>query len=101
MRFLVFMLAGVVTTVIAEKQVSSDDADIAQIKNEIESVYKSGNAAGSLVVGGETGRITEYDGIKVHRLAGGRDFGNATNKTPGKHDRKRCKDSVSCWVKII
>jgi len=39
--------------------------DLRQIKAEIDAIYKNGDVVGSLVTGGRTGRITEYDGSKV------------------------------------
>jgi hypothetical protein len=39
--------------------------DIAQIHAEIERVYAGSDAVGSLVTGGSTGRVTEYEGSKV------------------------------------
>ncbi|HEX4922926.1 MAG TPA: hypothetical protein VFV50_02535 [Bdellovibrionales bacterium] len=39
--------------------------DIKQIKQEIDTIYSQGDAVGSLVVAGETGRPTEYEGSKV------------------------------------
>jgi hypothetical protein len=39
--------------------------DMAQIHAEIERVYAASDAVGSLVTGGSTGRITEYDRAKV------------------------------------
>ena len=39
--------------------------DVRAIKDQIDRVYEHGNVVGSLVVEGETGRITEYDGPKV------------------------------------
>lgn len=41
------------------------EADIAAIKAQIERIYAQSEYAGSLVTGGETGRVTEYDGVKV------------------------------------
>lgn len=41
------------------------EADAAQIKREIDRIYKSSDSVGSLVTGGRTGRVTEYDGPKV------------------------------------
>lgn len=41
------------------------EEDISTIKKEIDGIYAQGENAGSLVVGGETGRITEYAGAKV------------------------------------
>lgn len=52
----------------------ADENDIKQIKEEIESVYSAGDAVGSLVVAGETGRITEYEGIKVQPAGWWNDF---------------------------
>lgn len=40
-------------------------ADLRQIKSEIDGIYRNGDVVGSLVTGGRTGRITEYDGPKV------------------------------------
>jgi hypothetical protein len=50
------------------------ESDIKQIKQEIDSVYAQGSAVGSLVVGGETGRITEYEGTKVEPASWWREF---------------------------
>ena len=36
-----------------------------QIKRDIDRVYDATENVGSLVTGGRTGRVTEYDGIKV------------------------------------
>ncbi|MFQ3640272.1 MAG: hypothetical protein SNJ62_09730, partial [Chloracidobacterium sp.] len=41
------------------------EADIAAIKAQIERIYAQAEYAGSLVTGGETGRVTEYDGVKA------------------------------------
>lgn len=41
------------------------EADLDQIRREIDGVYAKGDAVGSLVTGGETGRISEYVGPKV------------------------------------
>ncbi|MEM7698646.1 MAG: hypothetical protein AAF236_09615 [Verrucomicrobiota bacterium] len=43
--------------------VSADD--VADIAAQINRIYEAGDAVGSLVVHGETGRTTEYDGPKV------------------------------------
>ncbi|MEQ1932855.1 MAG: hypothetical protein ABL962_03100 [Fimbriimonadaceae bacterium] len=40
-------------------------ADIRQIKQEIDNIYKHSDSVGSLVTGGRTGRVTEYEGSKV------------------------------------
>ena len=53
---------------------NADEADIKQIKEEIDSVLSAGDAAGSLVVAGETGRITEYEGVKVQPAGWWNDF---------------------------
>ena len=39
--------------------------DLRQIKREIRQIYDSGTAVGSLVTGGRSGRVTEYEGSKV------------------------------------
>ncbi len=39
--------------------------DASQIKHDIDRVYQASTSVGSLVTGGRTGRITEYDGAKV------------------------------------
>jgi hypothetical protein len=41
------------------------DADLRAIKGQIDRVYQRSEYVGSLVTGGETGRVTEYDGPKV------------------------------------
>lgn len=41
------------------------EGDVKQIKKDIERVYDVSSSVGSLVTGGQTGRITEYDGAKV------------------------------------
>jgi hypothetical protein len=42
-----------------------NDADMAQINRDIDTVYSHGDVVGSLVTDGETGRPTEYVGMKV------------------------------------
>ena len=41
------------------------EADVLEIADQIQRVYKEADYVGSLVVGGETGRPTEYDGSKT------------------------------------
>jgi hypothetical protein len=41
------------------------ESDARQIKQDIDRVYEASTSVGSLVTGGHTGRITEYDGPKV------------------------------------
>lgn len=53
---------------------NADEADIKQIKEEIDSVLSAGDSVGSLVVAGETGRITEYEGVKVQPAGWWNDF---------------------------
>ncbi|MCC6404571.1 MAG: hypothetical protein IT207_11235 [Fimbriimonadaceae bacterium] len=48
--------------------------EVAQIKKDIDLVYASASAVGSLVTGGRTGRVTEYDGIKVQPAEWWSDF---------------------------
>lgn len=40
-------------------------ADLKAIKAQIDRIYARGSAVGSLVTGGQTGRVTEYEGVKV------------------------------------
>ena len=42
-----------------------DRATVRQVRNDIDRVYKAADSVGSLVTGGHTGRVTEYDGAKV------------------------------------
>jgi len=42
-----------------------NEGDLKQIKSEIDRVYDQSDSVGSLVTGGETGRVTEYYGNKV------------------------------------
>lgn len=42
-----------------------NDADVRQIKSDIDRVYRAAENVGSLVTDGRTGRPTEYDGMKV------------------------------------
>ena len=41
------------------------EEDMRQIAEQIDRVYKKSDYVGSLVIGGETARVTEYDGAKV------------------------------------
>lgn len=41
------------------------EADVRAIKNQIDAIYSLSDSVGSLVTGGRTGRVTEYDGSKV------------------------------------
>lgn len=41
------------------------EADLQQIKEQIDRVYAQSDSVGSLVTGGDTGRVTEYEGVKV------------------------------------
>lgn len=50
------------------------EADMRQIKSEIDSVYEQGDAVGSLVTDGDTGRATEYYGSKVQPAGWWNDF---------------------------
>lgn len=43
----------------------ASEADMRTIKQEIDNIYKHGDVVGSLVTGGRTGRVTEYDGPKI------------------------------------
>ncbi len=50
------------------------EADIAAIKSSIERIYVQSEDAGSLVTGGKTGRVTEYEGAKVQPTDWWEDF---------------------------
>ncbi len=50
------------------------EADIAAIKANIERIYVQSEDAGSLVTGGKTGRVTEYEGAKVQPTDWWEDF---------------------------
>jgi hypothetical protein len=50
------------------------DGDMDEIKHDIDSVYAQGENVGSLVVGGYTGRPTEYYGAKVQPSGWWNDF---------------------------
>lgn len=50
------------------------EQDLRVIKDQIDRVYENGDVVGSLVVGGDTGRITEYDGPKVQPMGWWEDF---------------------------
>ena len=41
------------------------EADLKEISEQIEEIYSKSDAVGSLVTGGETGRVTEYEGVKI------------------------------------
>lgn len=51
-----------------------DPSDLAEIKSQIDRVYSDGDYVGSLVVGGDTGRVTEHGGPKVLPPAWWADF---------------------------
>jgi len=48
--------------------------DLQEIKRQIDDVYARSDYVGSLVTGGETGRVTEYEGVKVQPLGWWNDF---------------------------
>lgn len=48
--------------------------DMAAIKGEIDRVYAESDSVGSLVTEGRTGRVTEYDGVKVQPYGWWADF---------------------------
>lgn len=52
--------------------VSNDD--MREIKQSIDRVYERSDSVGSLVTGGNTGRVTEYDGCKVQPFGWWEDF---------------------------
>ena len=50
------------------------NSDLKQIKDQILRVYTQSDYVGSLVTAGETGRVTEYDGLKVQPPSWWSDF---------------------------
>lgn len=62
--------------------VVSED-DIKSIKNQIERVYSQSEYVGSLVVDGDTNRVTEYDGIKVQPANWWNEFWQRHEKNTG------------------
>lgn len=59
------------------------DADMREIKGQIDSIYKQSDSVGSLVTGGRTGRITEYDGPKVQPAGWWSDFWQRYERNQG------------------
>lgn len=59
------------------------EADMRQIKSEIQSVYDHADSVGSLVTEGHTGRVTEYWGAKVQPIGWWRDFWNRYERDTG------------------
>jgi hypothetical protein len=64
------------------------ESDMKQIKEEIDSVYKTGSAVGSLVVAGETGRETEYVGLKIQPPDWWKEFWQRHKKNTGEDSSK-------------
>jgi hypothetical protein len=60
-----------------------DDSDIDAIKDNIDWVYSHGDAVGSLVTDGETGRSTEYWGMKVQPRNWWNEFWNRYEQDQG------------------
>jgi hypothetical protein len=63
------------------------EADVAAIKAQIDRVYAQSSYVGSLVTGGETGRVTEYAGVKVQPEGWWEEFWARHEKNTG-DDRK-------------
>ena len=59
------------------------EADLKAIKAQIDRVYARGSAVGSLVTDGETGRVTEYEGVKVQPAAWWEQFWQRHQKNTG------------------
>lgn len=57
--------------------------DMNEIKSQIDEVYAYGDSVGSLVTGGETGRPTEYWGMKTQPAGWWRDFWSRHQKNTG------------------
>ena len=69
-----------------------DAGDLSEIKREISRVYREGEVVGSLVTGGQTGRVTEYEGVQVQPPDWWADFWRRhqrnTGDTPAEARRK-------------
>ncbi|MEN9810219.1 MAG: hypothetical protein RLZZ488_1786 [Pseudomonadota bacterium] len=76
---------------------NADEADIKQIKEEIDSVLSAGDAVGSLVVAGETGRITEYEGVKVQPAGWWSDFWKRHEQNTGESADK----AIARLIKLL
>ncbi len=59
------------------------EEDIKSIKNQIERVYSQSDYVGSLVVDGDTNRVTEYDGVKVQPANWWEEFWQRHEKNTG------------------
>jgi hypothetical protein len=61
----------------------ASDEDIKAIRQQIDAVYANAQSIGSLVTQGETGRATEYEGLKVQTPAWWDDFWARYQKSTG------------------
>jgi len=57
--------------------------DLQEIKDQIDDVYARSDYVGSLVTEGETGRATEYEGLKVQPVGWWNDFWNRYERNMG------------------
>lgn len=60
-----------------------DDKDLSAIRQDIETVYEQGDAVGSIVTDGSTGRVTEYYGPKVQPAGWWEDFWRRYERNQG------------------
>ena len=60
------------------------NADLQQIGAQIRKIYAQSDAVGSLVTGGRTGRVTEYEGVKVQPAGWWQAFWTRRERETGK-----------------
>jgi hypothetical protein len=72
----------------ATKTVVVSESPMTQKKQHLDSVYKTGSAVGSLVVAGETGRETEYVGLKIQPPDWWKEFWQRHKKNTGEDSSK-------------
>ncbi len=65
--------------------------DLKAIKDQIDKVYEKSDYVGSLVTGGDTGRVTEYEGVKVQPEGWWEDFWARHEKNTGDNREEAIK----------
>jgi hypothetical protein len=74
-----------------------NESDLRAVAREIESVYAEASNVGSLVVDGETGRVTEYAGVKVQPRGWWREFWQRHQRNTGQSP----EDARRALVKLL
>jgi len=72
------------------------EADVQQIASQIQRVYADGDYVGSLVLDGESGRPTEYDGSKVEPADWWQDFWQRFQNNTGLSQQQ----AIELWQKL-